>query len=230
MNKFFVAAGFLLILCQAVLAGEISGEILLKSKELPGRATNSNPNRKKVLKKYGMKVVRSARQNGGGLPPNAKVDERDYAIVFLDSESDGSKLKATERTVTVDQEQRRFIKHVTPVTLGSQVRFSNQDSFFHHIYCPDSSSMCVPEHSGSVTRRPDRLGKYELFCDIHPLMNAYVYVVPNDFYAMANGGKFKIKNVPPGTYTLRMWHPRLPGSSQTITVKGDSVSTVKLGL
>lgn len=230
MNKILIAFILFTFLAQPSLGGEISGKIKLNTTDLPGRAVNSNPNRKKSLKKYGMRLLKSARKNQGGLPPNAKVDERDFAVVFITQKMDGSKLKSSRRTVTVDQVNRRFMKHVTPVTLGSQVRFTNQDSFFHHIYCPDSSRMNVPEHAGTVTRKADRLGRYELFCDIHPLMNAYLYVVPNDFYMLAQGGGFKIEDIPPGRYEVRLWHPRLEGSSQEVTVTEDQPQTVNFEL
>lgn len=205
------------ILFAATSAGEITGKVVLKS-EVKKRAKNVNPNRKVTLKKYNGKAQFDGARKQGGLPKNEEVDERDFVVVFLTEARDGKKLKTTKSVVPVRQRKRRFFNHVTPVTLGSQVEFSNEDKFYHHIYCPDASSLCVEEHLKSVTRKPDKLGEYELFCDIHPLMNAYIYVVPNDAYSVAKGGSFKIGDVPAGQYELKAWHPRLPSKTMQVTV------------
>lgn len=222
---------FLLCFCGPVLGGEVIGQVELDQSSLKERAENSNPNRKVSVKKYGLKDLRRAQAGGkGGPPPNEEVDERDYVIVFITQQADGAKLKATTDTVLLRQADRRFFDHVTPVVLGSQVRFTNEDRFFHHIYCPDSSSLNVPEHRGSVTRKPDKLGKYELFCDIHPLMNAYVYVVPNDKFSQTRDGAFTIKDVPAGNYVVQAWHPRSSSQAKKIKVTESEPTVVNFKL
>lgn len=212
-------------------SGEIVGTVDLNQNKVPARAKNSNPNRKDTLKKYGNKVLAQAQAGGlGGLPESEKVDERDYVVLFLTQEKDGKSLPATPKSAEVEQRERRFWGHVTPIVLGSKVVFTNKDKFFHHIYCPDSSSLNVPEHRGDVSRKPDRLGKYELFCDIHPLMNAYVYVVPNDKYTKAEGGRYSIKGVPPGAYVLKAWHPRLSEKTYNVTVPAEGEVKVNVSL
>lgn len=215
----------------SVEAGEIEGAVSLTTEKVPARAKNRNPDRKTSLKKYGTKDLAKAQAGGqGGVPPNEVVDERDYAVVFLTAAGDGAKLKATASTVEVRQKGRQFRNHVTPLTLGSKVRFTNEDQFFHHIYCPDSAKMNAPEHRGNVERKPDKLGKLELFCDIHPLMNAYVYVVPNDYYSLVKGGAFRLKAVPPGNYSMSVWHPRLASKSYQVKVTESGVSKVDISL
>jgi plastocyanin len=218
-----------LVVCvvMSVEAGEITGTVTLQSKSVPGRAENPNPNRQQVLKKYGMKAKGGEK---GGLPKNEKVDERDFAVIYLTNEKDGAKLPASKKKVEITQKGRRFFEHVTPIVLGSSVLFTNQDKYYHHIYCPDASKLNVPQHRGEAVRKPDKLGKYELFCDIHPLMNAYVYVVPNDKFAMPKEGKFALKDVPPGKYNLNVWHPRLPATSYGVIVEASGDSKVNITL
>jgi hypothetical protein len=57
-------------------------------------------------------------------------------------------------------------------------------------------------------------------CNVHPWMKAYMAVMPNpDFQVTDKDGKFDLKNLPPGTYTVVAWH-ELYGSSdpQTVTI------------
>ena len=215
----------------ATQAGEIRGKVTLESSSVPNRAKNKNPNRKRTVKKYGLKELRKAQAGGkGGLPSGEVVDERDYAVIFLTQDKDGAKLGTVPRTIEVRQLRRRFLNHVTAVPLGSKVKFTNKDKFFHHIYCPKSTSLNVPEHRGDVERKPKKLGEYELFCDIHPRMNGFLYVVPNDKFSLAKAGTYSLTGVPAGQYTLKVWHPRLPASTKQVTVTAAGVSEVNLSL
>lgn len=218
-----------LLLAVAAWSGEIEGTVTVDVGKLPPRAKNSNPDMKASQGQYKKTDLRKAKAGGDG-GSAGKVDERENVVIYLAKEGDGARLKATPSRREIVQVQREFKAHVTPVVLGSEVRFTNQDSFFHHIYCPDSSKLNVPQHSTHVDRKPDRLGKYELFCDIHPLMNGYVYVVPNDFVTVAKGGKFLLKNVPPGTYTVEAWHPRVKAKSSKVTVPASGKATVNFSL
>ena len=57
-------------------------------------------------------------------------------------------------------------------------------------------------------RRPEII---RIDCDLHPWMRAWVVVAEHPFYALTNDkGEFALENVPPGTYTLRVWHETLP--------------------
>ncbi len=47
-------------------------------------------------------------------------------------------------------------------------------------------------------------------CDVHGWMNAYVGVLDHPYFAMTGtDGKFELKSLPPGTYTIEAWHEKL---------------------
>ena len=47
-------------------------------------------------------------------------------------------------------------------------------------------------------------------CDVHGWMNAYVGVSINPYFAVTDkDGKFDLKTLPPGTYTIEAWHEKL---------------------
>ena len=51
------------------------------------------------------------------------------------------------------------------------------------------------------------------------MMEAYVVVHTNPYAAVSDEhGVYTITGVPPGTYTLRVWHERLGESSRSVTV------------
>ena len=228
MKRLWVALGLGFLLATAAWAGDIEGAVTVDVGKLPPRAKNTNPDMKKNQGQYKKSDLTKAKSGGEG--GAEKLDERENVIVYITKDADGAKLKATPTTRDILQENREFKAHVTPVVLGSTIRFVNKDSFFHHIYSPDSSKLNVPQHSTHVERKPDRLGKFELFCDIHPLMNGYLYVVPNDFVIVAKGGKFVLKGVPAGTYTVEAWHPRVKAKSSKVTVPASGKATVNFSL
>ena len=50
-------------------------------------------------------------------------------------------------------------------------------------------------------------------CDVHGWMSAYVGVLDHPFFATTDkDGKFELKTLPPGTYTIEAWHEKLGAS------------------
>ena len=60
-------------------------------------------------------------------------------------------------------------------------------------------------------------------CDLHSWMVAYIVVTPHSYFSMTeSNGTFEIKNVPPGKYTLKIWHESLGEESRKIQVGEDT--------
>jgi hypothetical protein len=56
-------------------------------------------------------------------------------------------------------------------------------------------------------------------CDVHGWMNAYVGVLDHPYFAVSDkDGKFDIKNLPAGTYTIEAWHEKLGTMTQSVTI------------
>ena len=69
-------------------------------------------------------------------------------------------------------------------------------------------------HSKAV--RFDSPGIVRVFCDIHSHMNAFILVFSHPFFAMTDAdGRYRIDNVPPGTYNVVAWNEgRLVGPAR----------------
>jgi len=64
-------------------------------------------------------------------------------------------------------------------------------------------------------------------CDIHNWMLAWVGVVPHPYFAVSGGdGSFTIKNVPPGSHTIQVWHEAYGVLKMTVNVKAGQTATV----
>jgi hypothetical protein len=59
------------------------------------------------------------------------------------------------------------------------------------------------EHRFELQKHPVQIG-----CSLHAWMRAWVYIVPHPWFAVSDEqGKFEIKEIPPGKYTLWLRHP-----------------------
>jgi hypothetical protein len=56
-------------------------------------------------------------------------------------------------------------------------------------------------------------------CDVHGWMNAYVGVLDHPYFATTDkDGKFELKTLPPGTYTIEAWHEKFGTQQQKVTL------------
>ena len=57
-------------------------------------------------------------------------------------------------------------------------------------------------------------------------MNAFIVILENGFFAQPGSDHaYTIKELPPGKYTVKAWHPRLGSKLETVEIKaGQSAS------
>lgn len=124
---------------------------------------------------------------------------------------------------SVTNRQCRFVPHVQVAAAGKPLRIANDDNVLHttHAYAEDERSLfnvAMPMPGLSVTRPLDKAKIVRLQCDTHPWMRGYVIVTNERAAVTGPDGRFQIDQVPPGAYDVRVWHERLKGAAQKITV------------
>jgi plastocyanin len=138
------------------------------------------------------------------------------AVVILDGEAKSAPLKK----VVIDQRDRKFLPHVTVVTVGTKVDFPNNDVVFHNVfteYHSERFDFGMYPRGRSKSQVFDRAGLAVLLCSIHPEMSAYVMCVDTPYYAVTDKrGRFRIPNVPNGSYKLQVWHESGEKSEQAV--------------
>jgi plastocyanin len=160
------------------------------------------------------------------------------AVVFLES-PEASRQVRPLAGAEMAQARRQFVPGVLVVPLGTEVHFPNQDSVRHHVYSFSPAKKFELKLYAGTPSNPvlfDKPGVVALGCNIHDQMVGWILVVPTPHYAHSAGaaGRAQIDNVPPGTYTLRAWHTRLPvgapAHEQALTVPATAGTPVTVRL
>jgi plastocyanin len=148
-------------------------------------------------------------------------------IVFIEGPV-GSNTAATTKLVTVStkriaQHGAAFSPHVLPVMVGTTVEWPNDDGIYHNVFSmSDAKQFDLGLYKGNPPEKRvtfDKTGRVDVFCSIHENMHCVVLVLQNPYFAATDeNGDYKIPNVPPGTYTLKAWHERLPADEKQIVV------------
>jgi len=138
-----------------------------------------------------------------------------------------------KRTTAMDQRKMRFIPHVLTITQGDTVRFLNNDGIAHNVYSNDGEGYNLGMWKDGE-ERPwtfKNAGSYAQLCNIHPEMLAYVFVNQNPYQAVVDAsGRFEIRNVPPGQYTLAIWNSHLNAPERPVTVERGGAVDVTFAL
>ena len=72
-------------------------------------------------------------------------------------------------------------------------------------------------------------GIYQIKCDVHGWMQAFVRVDPHRYHAVSDAaGGFAIEGVPAGSYMLEAWHERLGFLRQRVEIAAGSPTSIRL--
>jgi hypothetical protein len=113
----------------------------------------------------------------------------------------------------MDQHDKTFVPLVLAVPVGTAVSFPNRDNIRHHVYSFSRAKRFeLPLYIGTPAAPVvfDRPGVVVLGCNIHDWMVGYIYVADTPYVAKtAEDGRARLAELPPGTYEVRVWHPRM---------------------
>jgi plastocyanin len=149
-------------------------------------------------------------------------------------------LRAKPPQDAVDQVDKQFVPYVKTVFAGSRVRFPNSDHIRHQVYSFSAAKKFELPLYGGTDAQPvvfDKPGVVVLGCNIHDWMVGYIYVSDTPFFAKTEvAGTATIDNLPPGDYSVRVWHPSMAQGEETtarqvtLNVDGPTSVTWELGL
>jgi len=135
-------------------------------------------------------------------------------------------------SVVIDQEGCKYHPHVLGVMAGQNVEIKNADQTTHNIHpTPKDNREWNESQPPSAAPIEKTFAREEVMlpvkCNQHPWMKMYVNVVKSPFYAVTDkNGKYEIKGLPPGDYTIAFVHEKLGEQDQKVTVAAKDSKTV----
>lgn len=154
------------------------------------------------------------------------------AVVYI-AEVPGKTFAPPAEHAKVDQLNLVFRPHVLPVLIGTTVDFLNSDAVLHNVFSPDD---CAEKFNlgtwpkGQVRSFPFKKEcTATLLCKVHPEMEAFVVAVPTPYFAVTKpDGSYLIGDAPEGSFTVKVWHPRLKGTERVVVVAGDTEASFEI--
>jgi plastocyanin len=144
------------------------------------------------------------------------------AVVYLADIKKGKKMEPQK--VTLDQKGCEFAPHVLAFPAGSTVEVLNPDGVLHnfHTFSQKNNPVNIaqPKFKKVVTVKIDKPEAFRFTCDVHPWMSGWFFAAATPYFGVTDKtGSFKLADVPPGAYTIEVWHETLGKLSQKVTVK-----------
>jgi plastocyanin len=165
---------------------------------------------------------------------NVVVSDGDLANVFV-YVKDGlgnRTFDVPKDPVVLDQSGCKYHPHVLGVMAGQTIDIKNDDQTTHNIHpTPKDNREWNESQPPSSPALEKNFAREEILlpvkCNQHPWMKMYISVVKTPFFAVTGkDGKYEIKGLPPGDYTLAFVHEKLGEQDQKVTVAAKETKTV----
>jgi hypothetical protein len=158
-----------------------------------------------------------------------------YAVVTLKGAPTGAAAEGADATSELDNAGCRFVPHVQVMGVDQFLLLKNTDPILHTahaLFHGGQPQFNVGLYPGRAVRKPMVApGVVKIICEVHPWMSAYVVVTDQPYHAVTDVyGEYQIRDVPPGTYQLEVWHELLGTRVQKVEVKAGETSKVDFTL
>jgi hypothetical protein len=144
----------------------------------------------------------------------------------------GYQFAAPPQPATLDQKGCQYSPHVMGGQVNQTFNVTNSDPTAHNVNVDakqnEKFNQGQSPGAAPISKQFKRAETViPVKCNQHPWMRAYVGVLQHPFFAVTNGeGRFEIKGVPAGTYTVVAWHEKYPqGITQSVTVGAAEAKT-----
>ena len=144
------------------------------------------------------------------------------AVVYLDG---AFPRPASLPVKQVEQKDLTFVPALLPIQVGTKVEFPNLDDTYHNIF-----SYSPAKRFDLGRYRPDERpipsevfntpGLVTLRCDIHEHMRGLILVLDTQYFVMTDtDGRFRLRGLPSGRYTLKAWTNSRTTREQPVELK-----------
>jgi plastocyanin len=145
-----------------------------------------------------------------GRGPDRDRPDRRRSVVYLETAPQGAFEDHDRARAVLDQRNESFVPYVLAIPVGATVDFPNSDRTYHNVFSFSKARRFDLGRYGrgeSKFVRFDKPGVVRVFCEIHSHMSAFILVFAHRFFATTDAeGRYRIDDVPAGSYTLAAWN------------------------
>jgi plastocyanin len=156
-----------------------------------------------------------------GMPATHDPADR-KSVVYLDPAPRAAFDVREEPRARMDQRDESFVPHVLAIVAGTTVDFPNNDETYHNVFSLSrTKTFDLGRYAAGRSKavRFDRPGIVRVFCDIHAHMSAFILVFSHRYFSVTDDqGRYRLENVPPGTYSLVVWNESAREQTRRVTV------------
>jgi plastocyanin len=156
-----------------------------------------------------------------------------YAVVSIKDIAKGKPFDAAKPAI--DQKGCEYLPHVQLVQAGKEIDIHNSDGILHNVHTYGQKNPTLnraqPKFKKTITEKFEHPEMVKLTCDVHGWMTGWLAVQDHPYYAATDEkGMFKLTDVPPGDYELRVWQEKLGETTQKVTVQSGQETVVTFEL
>jgi plastocyanin len=158
--------------------------------------------------------------------------DRPRSVVYLETAPRGAFEQAETGRAVMDQRNETFVPHVLAITTGTTVDFPNSDRIYHNVFSlSKAASFDLGRYAVGRSKpvRFDKAGIVRVFCEIHSHMSAFILVFSHPFFALTDGdGRYRIDNVPPGSYNIIAWDEGVSSDPAPVVVPNGGIAELDI--
>jgi plastocyanin len=154
------------------------------------------------------------------------------AFVHIKQGLEGKQFEPPQDAVVIDQKGCSFGPRVQGIRVGQTFKVTNSDPLTHNIHpMPELNRDWNQSQSPGADPLIRKFTQPEVMirvkCNIHSWMRAWVGVVSHPYFAVTGAdGAFQLRDVPPGAYTIEVWHEQLGRREQQFTLAPSGKSEI----
>lgn len=200
-------AGLAVVLCSAALArADVTGTVTLTGKPPELKPIDMSADKFAALQ-------HKDPVDDPSVVVGPKNELANVVVSIVRAADDPNPVPAATGKVALDQKGCMYEPHVVAMQVGQELVVKNSDQTLHNVHshstANDDFNIGMPTKNDGVKVDPQpKVPDYIMVgCDVHKWMTAWVAVFDHPYFAVTDAtGKFDIKGLKDGTYTLEFWH------------------------
>ena len=154
------------------------------------------------------------------------AETSDHVVVYIEKTSGSFSLPAKRPALL--HKNLAFFPRILPVLVGAIVDFPNEDPVFHSAFSVSPSNpfeLGIYGQGNEKNLKFNNVGVVDVSCHVHPFMKATLLVLQNPYFVETDAkGKYTIRNVPAGRYTVKAHGLSGKPAARSTTVSGSGTS------